>query len=106
MVKNLSHNDDSAAVHKFGENIFFSNADSLTAACDGYFTNEKVRAIVFDLENVRLCDSYGLRFLINAQRKAIASNKRLLLYRPDENFTSTLAAAKLEHFFTIVDKLT
>jgi anti-anti-sigma factor len=98
--------DDATAVHKFGEKIFFGNVDSLTAVCAGFFTDEKMSTIVFDLENVRLCDSYGLRFLINAQRKAASSNKRLLLFRPDVNFVTMLTLAKLHHIFTIVDTLT
>jgi STAS domain. len=106
MAKNPLHNNESIAVYKFGEKIFLGNADSLTAACNGYFTDEKVRTIVFDLENVRLCDSYGIRFLINAQRKAAASNRKLLLYRPDAKLALMLTATNFYHFFTIVDKLT
>jgi anti-anti-sigma factor len=97
---------DTTAVHKFGEKIFIGNADALTIACDGHFTEEKVRTIVFDLENVMICDLYGLRFLINAKRKAVASNKRLLLYRPDLKLSSMLSLAKLRHIFTLVDTVT
>lgn len=94
---------ESKVVYKFGGRIFLGNADSLAAACDGYFSNEKVHTVVFDLENVKLCDSYGLRFLINAQRKAIASNKELILCRPDVKLSSMLTTANLNHFFTCVD---
>jgi len=97
--------DERVAVYKFGEKIFHGNADAITAACGKYFIDEKVRMIVFDLENVRLCDSYGLRFLINSQRKASALDKTLLLYRPDQNFRSTLSITRLEHIFTVVEKL-
>jgi anti-anti-sigma factor len=97
---------DIHAVHKFGEKIFLGNADALTAACVNYFTDKTSDTIVFDLGNVRLCDSFGLRFLINAQRKAAFSNKRLLLFRPDAKLESMLKLAKLHHIFTVVDKLT
>jgi anti-anti-sigma regulatory factor len=96
---------ESTALYKFGEKIFITNADALTKACDGHFIDEKVRTIVFDLVNVQICDLYGLRFLINAQRKAAASDKRLLLYRPDVKLSSMLAQAKLRHIFTLVDTM-
>lgn len=97
--------EESVAVYKFGEKIFHGNADAVTAVCGKYFIDPKIRTIVFDLENVRLCDSYGLRFLINSQRKASALDKKLLLYRPDLNLRSTLSITRLEHIFTIVEKL-
>jgi anti-anti-sigma factor len=97
--------EESVAVYKFGEKIFHGNADAVTAVCGKYFIDPKIRTIVFDLENVRLCDSYGLRFLINSQRKASALDKKLLLYRPDLNLRSTLSITRLEHIFMIVEKL-
>jgi anti-anti-sigma factor len=97
-------NDESSAVHRFGEKIDLTNSDALTSQCDGSFNDEKIRTIVFDLRNVRYCDSYGLKFLIYSQRKATAVQKQLVLYCPDKVLTDMFAATRLLHFFTIVEK--
>ncbi len=95
--------DESQAVHKFGAKIFICNAEALAVECEGYFKDEKIKTIVFDVENVHLCDSYGLRFLIQSERKAAAAGKRLLLYRPDSVLKEILSTMNLLQFFTIVD---
>ena len=97
-------NDESRVVHRFDEKIDITNADALTTQCDDYFNDEKIRTIVFDMRNVRYCDSYGLKFLIYSQRKATAMQKQLHLYCPDEVLTEIFAATRLLHFFTIIEK--
>jgi anti-anti-sigma factor len=99
-----SLNAESSVVHKFGEKIDLTNADACTTQCSDYFNNQKINTIVFDLENVRYCDSYGLKFLIFSQRKAAAAHKQLLLYCPETVLTDMFAATRLLHFFTIVGK--
>jgi anti-anti-sigma factor len=94
-----------ALTYKFGEKIFLGNADALSVIVDKIFENKDAATIVFDLENVRLCDSYGLKFLINYQRRANTTGKKLLLYRPDQFLKEMLANTKLSHFFTITDTL-
>jgi anti-anti-sigma factor len=96
--------DASHTVKKFGEKIDLTNADALTSQCNGFFNDEHITTIVFDLENVRYCDSYGLKFLIYSQRKALTANKQLVLYHPDMVLTDMFAATRLLHFFTIVEK--
>ncbi len=92
-------------VHKFGEKIFLGNADGLGVVVDKLFESPDARIIVFDMENVKLCDSYGLKFLINYQRKANSLGKTLLLWRPDAFLRDMLSNTKLAHFFTVVDAL-
>jgi anti-anti-sigma factor len=91
--------------YRFGEKIFLGNADGLGLIVDKLFENEEAQPIVFDLENVKLCDSYGLKFLINYQRRANTMGRKLLLYRPDVVLREMLDNTKLSHFFTIVDSL-
>jgi anti-anti-sigma factor len=103
-AKNYLAPDEPNAVKKFGEKIDLTNADTYAAQCEGLFQDEKIRSIVFDLENVRYCDSYGLKFLIYSQRKALATNKQLILFHPETVLTDMFAATRLLHFFTIVGK--
>jgi anti-anti-sigma factor len=91
--------------YRFGEKIFLGNADGMSLVVDKLFENEAARTIAFDLENVKLCDSYGLKFLINYQRKANTIGRKLLLYRPDAFLKEMFDNTKLSHFFTIVDTL-
>jgi anti-anti-sigma factor len=100
----VQNNEGSIVIRKFGEKLVLTTTDALNEQCDPLYKDEKIGTIVFDLENVRCCDSYGLKFLIFAQRKAIAANKRLVLYRPDAVLTDMFAATRLLHFFTISDK--
>jgi anti-anti-sigma factor len=95
----------SKLVHRFGEKIFLGNADGLGVVVDKLFESPEAQTIVFDMENVKLCDSYGLKFLINYQRKANTTGKSLLLYRPDSFLREMLESTKLSHFFIIVDVL-
>jgi anti-anti-sigma factor len=90
--------------YKFGEKIFLGNVDALTVIIDKLFGKPDASAIVFDLGNVRQCDSYGLKFLINYQRKANASHRKLLLYQPAAFLMKMLSGTKLLHFFVVTDK--
>ena len=101
---NAFSNTGPRVVQKFGEKIDLSNTDAVTEQCSRYFKDDKIQTIVFDLENVRYCDSYGLKFLIYSQRKAIAEKKQLLLYRPDTNLLDMFSATRLLNFFTIVEE--
>ena len=92
-------------IYKFGEKIFLGNADGLGIIIDKMFEKPDAQTIVFDLENVKMCDSYGLKFLINYQRKANTAHKTLLLYRPDAFLTEMLSSTKLTQFFSVVDTL-
>jgi anti-anti-sigma factor len=92
-------------IYKFGEKIFLGNADGLGIIIDKMFEKPDAQTIVFDLENVKMCDSYGLKFLINYQRKANTAYKTLLLYRPDAFLTEMLSSTKLTQFFSVVDTL-
>jgi anti-anti-sigma factor len=92
-------------IYRFGEKIFLGNADGLGLIVDKLFESDEAQAVAFDLENVRLCDSYGLKFLINYQRRANTVGRKLFLYRPDAFLREMLDNTKLSHFFTIVDTL-
>ena len=95
----------SVATHKFGEKIFVGNADGLRTRIDPLFDDSEVRDVVFDLENVRMCDSYGLKFLITYHRKARATGKNLYLFRPDVVLREMLDSTKLSQVFTVTDSL-
>jgi anti-anti-sigma factor len=100
----LESSAGSTVIQKFGEKLDLTNTDALNKQCEPLYNDEKIRTIVFDLESVRYCDSYGLKFLIFAQRKAAAAQKRLVLYRPDAVLMDMFAATRLLQFFTISDK--
>jgi anti-anti-sigma factor len=95
----------SIATYKFGEKIFLGNADGLRSHIDKFFDDAAVEAIVFDLENVRLCDSYGLKFLITYHRKSLTTGKKLYLFRPDIIIREMLDNTKLSGIFTITDSM-
>jgi anti-anti-sigma factor len=95
----------SVATFKFGEKIFLGNADGLRSQIDRFFDDAAVTAIVFDMENVRLCDSYGLKFLITYLRKSQSAGKKLYLFRPDTVLREMLDNTKLSQVFTITDTL-
>ena len=93
------------AYYAFGDRIFTGNADGLTTIVESFFEAGPPATIVFDLERVRLCDSYGLRFFLNLQRRASANKKTMILYRPDSIFRNLLEDTRLIHVFTVTDKL-
>jgi anti-anti-sigma factor len=95
----------SVATYKFAEKIFLGNADGLRSHVDGFFEDATVSAIVFDLENVKLCDSYGLKFLITYHRKSLAAGKKLYLFRPDIIIREMLDNTKLSGVFTITGSM-
>jgi anti-anti-sigma factor len=95
----------SVATYKFAEKIFLGNADGLRNQIDRFFQDAAVTAVVFDMENVKLCDSYGLKFLITYHRKAISAGKTLYLFRPDIILREMLDNTKLSQVFTITDSM-
>jgi anti-anti-sigma factor len=95
----------SVATYKFGEKIFLGNADGLRSQIDRCFADTAVTAVVFDMENVTLCDSYGLKFLINYHRKALAAGRKLYLFRPDAILREMLDNTKLSQVFSVTDSM-
>ena len=95
----------SVATYRFGEKIFLGNADGLRSHVDRLFEDAAVGAIVFDLENVKLCDSYGLKLLITYHRKSLLAGKKLYLFRPDVIVKEMLDNTKLSEVFTITDSM-
>ncbi|MBD3319987.1 MAG: STAS domain-containing protein [Chitinivibrionales bacterium] len=90
-------------VYKFGEKIYIGNTDNLAAVLSSYIESKDPSTVIFDLENVRLCDSYGLRLFINYHRKLSDAGKRLVFYRPDPIIREIFESVKLTRVFTIVD---
>jgi anti-anti-sigma factor len=90
------------ATCKFGEKLSLGNADTHRAIIDGFFDDPSVDTIMFDMENVRLCDSYGLKFLLTYHRKAEATGKKLILFRPDFILQEMLDNTKLSNVFKII----
>jgi anti-anti-sigma factor len=96
---------DTPATFVFGEKIWAGNIESLEELLEPLFADPASARVVFDLDRVRLCDSSGLRLLLNFQRRAAASGKSLVLYRPDHILKDLLIATKLYHVFNVVDDL-
>ena len=86
---------------KLSDRLCFGNADALASATDQPLASDNIRAIVLDMEYTRLCDSYGIRFLVGLHRRLTAASKRLILYRPYGLIVETLRMVNLLPVFTI-----
>src|SRR4030042_6335910 len=91
--------------YRFGEKVIISNVDSLTAECSPFFASKQLKCIVFDLKNLRICDTYGIQFFLECQRKAGQSGQDFILYRPGSMFKQIMKNAGLLHIFSIVDSV-
>ncbi|MBD3343471.1 MAG: STAS domain-containing protein [Chitinivibrionales bacterium] len=100
----MSDNED-RFLYKFGEKVYIGNTDNLSAVISSNIESKDPSTIIFDLENVRLCDSYGLRMFITFHRKITSEGKTLIFYRPDPLLREILDTVKLSKIFTIVDTL-
>jgi len=89
----------------FGNKIVKGNADDIQSRLMVHFQEELPRTIIFDMQHVSVCDSYGLRILLSFRRKAIAMKKTLLIYRPHNTLRQTLEMTNLIHMFTVSDNL-
>ena len=95
----------STYTHRFGEKITIENADRLIAEISEHFDAPDITKVIFDLENVHECSSYGLRLFLIFQRRAEEHNKTLILYRPGEVLKDLFNTTRLDHVFTITDTL-
>jgi anti-anti-sigma factor len=93
------------ALYQFGKDIYIGNADDLWDKIEPIFVDPNKSVIVLDMENVRVCDSYGLRLLINCQRRAEVNHKRMVLLKPDRLIREMLANTRLDSVFSIVETL-
>ena len=93
------------STYRFGEKVVISNVDLLRSEIESIISAEDVNRIIFDLENLRVCDTYGVQFFLQCRRSAEKANKELLLYRPGTLFRELLKNAGLIHVFTIVEVL-
>ena len=91
--------------YRFGEKVAIDNVDFLNAELESYFASAKVKNIVYDLENVHVCDLYGIRFFLHSQRSAEHNKKQLVLYRASPLLKDILKDAGLFHIFTFTDSL-
>ncbi len=82
-----------------------SNVDFLRSELETIFASEHLCRIIFDLENLRICDTYGVKLFLDFQRSAEISQKELLLYRPGTIFMEVIKNSGLIQAFTIVTKL-
>ncbi len=82
-----------------------SNVDFLRSELETIFASEHLRRIIFNLENLRICDTYGVKLFLDFQRSAEISQKELLLYRPGTLFMEVIKNAGLIQAFTIVTEL-
>jgi anti-anti-sigma factor len=89
----------------FGEKIYIGNVDHLQPMIVSRLQDPLYGRVILDLRNVRMCDSQGIRMLLNLQRKAAEAGKGLVLYRPDAILREVLEYTKIAHVFTITDDL-
>lgn len=90
---------------RFGEKVIIGTVDNLILELDSYISKKSISKIVFDLENVIMCDSYGLTFFVQARQKSSKANIELVLYRPNKLLKDILENTKLINVFTIVETL-
>jgi anti-anti-sigma factor len=95
--------DDALSIFVFGEKIDTLTCDSYRMRIEPCFEDKKIKTVVLDVSRVRMCDSYGLRLFINLQRVAGQTNRKLILYRPDEILSDLLESTLLTKVFTIVN---
>jgi anti-anti-sigma factor len=96
--------DAPRCIYRIEKRIVISNADSLREmiekqieACGNY------QVLVFDLQSVTECDSYGLKMLIDFHRRENADKKQLILYRPSDNLRELFKITRLDDVFVIQD---
>jgi anti-anti-sigma factor len=97
--------DTSTFIFRFGEKISIDNTDRYIEEVSRGFDAPGISRVVFDLENVRECSSYGLRLFLIFQRRAEKDGKTLLLFRPNPVMFDLLKTIHLDHVFTIVSTL-
>ena len=91
--------------YRFGEKVAIDNVDFLNDELEPHFASAKVQSIIYDLENVHVCDLYGIRFLLHSQRSAEQNKKQLVLYRASSLLKDILKDAGLFKIFTFTDSL-
>jgi anti-anti-sigma factor len=94
---------DTTSIYRFSDRITVENTDRLVAEIDAVFAAPDAQRIVFDLENIHECSSYGLRLLLIFQRRAQELNKTLVLYRPSAVLMDLLKTTRLDKVFFISD---
>lgn len=99
MTENASH------TYRFGEKVVLNNVDFLRSELESVFASEHVRRIIFDLENLRICDTYGVQLFLDFQRSAEKLHKELLFYRPGTPFMEIIKNAGLLQTFSIITEL-
>jgi len=91
--------------YRFGEKVAVDNVSFLNTELEHFFQSENIRRIIFDLENVSICDLYGIHFFLQFQRRAENANKALFLYRPQQILIEILKNAGIVHVFTVIDTI-
>ena len=91
--------------YRFGEKVAVDNVSFLNAELEPFFQTENIRRVIFDLENVSVCDLYGIHFFLQFQRRAESTKKALFLLRPQPLLIEILRNAGLVHIFTIIDQI-
>jgi len=91
--------------YRFGEKVAVDNVSFLNTELEHFFQSENIRRIIFDLENVSICDLYGIHFFLQFQRRAENANKALFLYRPQPILIEILKNAGIVHVFTVIDTI-
>ena len=91
--------------YRFGEKVAVDNVSFLTSELEPFFQSENIRRVIFDLENVSVCDLYGIHFFLHFQRRAEHVKKTLFLFRPKYVLVEILRNAGLVHIFTIINTL-
>jgi anti-anti-sigma factor len=96
-----SQPENTVFTYRFGERITIENADRLVSEISLRFDSPSISKVIFDMENLRECSSYGLRMFLIFQRRAEQTGKSLLLYRPTPAIMELLSITRLDHVFSI-----
>lgn len=91
--------------YRFGEKVTIDNVDFLNYELGPRFASVKLKSIIFDLENIHVCDLYGIQFFLHSQRNAEQNKKQLILYRASPLLKDILKDAGLFQIFTFTDSL-
>jgi anti-anti-sigma factor len=99
----VEQDDERVTVHLAGELDYVSAATGQVAFARA---GARAKEIVLDLSRVVFVDASGVRFLLSAQRRARAADRRLIVRRPSRSVRRTLELTGARPLLTIDDGAT
>lgn len=84
--------------YRFGEKAVIGNVDFLRSEIEPLFKSAESR-VIFDVQNLRICDVYGIQLFLDCKRHADEAGKRLILFKPGASFREILEQAGFSDWF-------